>query len=195
MNTKTNTPTAPYTSLVGQKAPNFTSQAILGNGDIQNEYNTFTATKGKKTVLFFYPLNFTIFGVYSKYAPSLKIALEQIAALQRSQEAAAAMQAAERDVDMASSIASSIGPSASAVAESIARRDMDVDLTDYNVVLRRPAASTAGSSSAAPPAAPPATVPEAIREIDEVVTEMLTGQDAQSTVTAMEYTKVTGEEE
>ena len=126
----------------------------------------------------------------------LKHALEQIAALQRAQEAAAAMGAAEGDIDMASSIASSIGPSASAVAENIARRNMDVDLTDYNVVLRRRAGSTEGSTSAAS-AAPPATVAEAIREIDEVVTEILApdNQETQSTVTAMEFENITGDEE
>ena len=126
----------------------------------------------------------------------LKQALEQIAALQRAQEAAAAERAAERDVDMASSIASSIGPSASAVAENIARRDMDVDLTDYNVVLRRQAGSTAGSASTAP-APRPATIAEAIRECNEVVTEILGDdrQEAQSTVTAMEFQNITGDEE
>jgi peroxiredoxin (alkyl hydroperoxide reductase subunit C) len=44
--------------LVGKKAPDFTATAVLGN----NEFKSITLsefTKGKYTVLFFYPLDFT----------------------------------------------------------------------------------------------------------------------------------------
>ncbi|EPE37940.1 peroxiredoxin [Candidatus Photodesmus katoptron] len=45
--------------LVGCKAPDFTSAAVLGNGEIINDFNFFEFTKGKKSVLFFYPMDFT----------------------------------------------------------------------------------------------------------------------------------------
>jgi len=45
--------------LVGREAPDFTAAAVLGNGEIVNEFNFKEATKGKKAVLFFYPLDFT----------------------------------------------------------------------------------------------------------------------------------------
>lgn len=45
--------------LVGQPAPDFTAPAVLSSGEI-NEAFSFSATiKGKKAVLFFYPLDFT----------------------------------------------------------------------------------------------------------------------------------------
>ena len=47
------------TILVGKKAPDFTTQAVLGNGEIDENYNFASATKGKYAVLFFYPLDFT----------------------------------------------------------------------------------------------------------------------------------------
>ncbi len=45
--------------LVGREAPDFTAAAVLGNGEIVNEFNFKEATKGKKAVVFFYPLDFT----------------------------------------------------------------------------------------------------------------------------------------
>lgn len=45
--------------LVGRQAPDFTSPAVLGNGDIVDNYTLSDATKGKYAVVFFYPLDFT----------------------------------------------------------------------------------------------------------------------------------------
>ena len=45
--------------LVGQQAPDFVAAAVLGNGEIVNEYSFKDATKGKYAVVFFYPLDFT----------------------------------------------------------------------------------------------------------------------------------------
>ncbi|MBN7827957.1 redoxin domain-containing protein, partial [Bowmanella dokdonensis] len=45
--------------LVGRPAPDFTAAAVLGNGEIVDSYNLKDAIKGKKAVLFFYPLDFT----------------------------------------------------------------------------------------------------------------------------------------
>lgn len=45
--------------LVGKPVPDFTAPAVLGNGEIVDEYNFSEATKGKKAVVFFYPLDFT----------------------------------------------------------------------------------------------------------------------------------------
>jgi peroxiredoxin 2/4 len=45
--------------LVGRQAPDFNAAAVLGNGEIVDSFNLKEATKGKKTVLFFYPLDFT----------------------------------------------------------------------------------------------------------------------------------------
>jgi peroxiredoxin (alkyl hydroperoxide reductase subunit C) len=47
------------TVLVGKQAPNFTAAAVLGNGEIVDNYNFAEAGKGKYRVLFFYPLDFT----------------------------------------------------------------------------------------------------------------------------------------
>lgn len=44
--------------LVGRKAPDFTAAAVLGNGEIVDSYNLHEAIKGKKAVVFFYPLDF-----------------------------------------------------------------------------------------------------------------------------------------
>ena len=46
-------------SLVGNLAPDFTATAILHDNAIQNNFTLSTFLKGKKGVLFFYPLNFT----------------------------------------------------------------------------------------------------------------------------------------
>lgn len=45
--------------LVGKPAPDFTVPAVLGNGEIVDQYNLASAIKGKKAVIFFYPLDFT----------------------------------------------------------------------------------------------------------------------------------------
>ncbi|GAB3519908.1 peroxiredoxin C [Photobacterium alginatilyticum] len=45
--------------LVGRPAPDFTAAAVLGNGEIVEQFNLKQHTQGKATVLFFYPLDFT----------------------------------------------------------------------------------------------------------------------------------------
>ena len=45
--------------LVGKSAPDFTAPAVLGTGEIVDSYSFAEATKGKKAVVFFYPLDFT----------------------------------------------------------------------------------------------------------------------------------------
>lgn len=45
--------------LVGRKAPNFTAAAVLGNGQIVEDFHFDSAIRGKYAVLFFYPLDFT----------------------------------------------------------------------------------------------------------------------------------------
>ncbi len=45
--------------LVGKQAPDFTAPAVLGNGEIVDSFNFAETTKGKKAVVFFYPLDFT----------------------------------------------------------------------------------------------------------------------------------------
>ncbi|QIL88601.1 peroxiredoxin [Microbulbifer harenosus] len=45
--------------LVGKPAPDFTAAAVLGNGEIVDTFNLAEAIKGKKAVVFFYPLDFT----------------------------------------------------------------------------------------------------------------------------------------
>lgn len=45
--------------LVGRKAPDFTAAAVKGNGEIVEDFNFAETIKGKKAVLFFYPLDFT----------------------------------------------------------------------------------------------------------------------------------------
>ena len=45
--------------LVGKQAPDFTAPAVLGNGEIVDSYTLSEATKCKKAVVFFYPLDFT----------------------------------------------------------------------------------------------------------------------------------------
>jgi len=45
--------------LVGKPAPDFTAPAVLGSGEIAENYNLAEAIKGKKAVIFFYPLDFT----------------------------------------------------------------------------------------------------------------------------------------
>ncbi len=45
--------------LVGKQAPDFTAPAVLGSGEISENFNFSQATEGKKAVVFFYPLDFT----------------------------------------------------------------------------------------------------------------------------------------
>ena len=45
--------------LVGKKAPDFTTQAVLANGEIDEKYNLSEHIAGKYGVVFFYPLDFT----------------------------------------------------------------------------------------------------------------------------------------
>ena len=45
--------------LVGKQAPDFTAAAVLGSGEIVDNYNFKAAVKGKYAVVFFYPLDFT----------------------------------------------------------------------------------------------------------------------------------------
>jgi peroxiredoxin (alkyl hydroperoxide reductase subunit C) len=56
--------------LVGKKAPDFTAAAVLGDGQIVDNYNFTQATKGKYSLVFFYPLDFTF------VCPSELIALD-----------------------------------------------------------------------------------------------------------------------
>ena len=45
--------------LVGRRAPDFTAAAVLGNGQIEEQYTLSKATKNKYGLLVFYPLDFT----------------------------------------------------------------------------------------------------------------------------------------
>lgn len=45
--------------LVGKPAPDFTAPAVLANGEIVDAFNLAETIKGKKAVIFFYPLDFT----------------------------------------------------------------------------------------------------------------------------------------
>jgi len=45
--------------LVGREAPDFTAAAVLGSGEIVDNFNFKEATTGKMAVVFFYPLDFT----------------------------------------------------------------------------------------------------------------------------------------
>src|SRR3990167_784583 len=57
-------------SLVTRPAPDFTVPAVLGNGQIVNEYHFKKETNGKYALVFFYPLDFTF------VCPSELIALD-----------------------------------------------------------------------------------------------------------------------
>ena len=57
--------------LVGKKAPVFTAPAVLGDGEIVDNYNFKEAIKGKYAVVVFYPLDFTF------VCPSELIALDK----------------------------------------------------------------------------------------------------------------------
>ena len=45
--------------LVGRPAPDFTAAAVLGSGEIVDSFTLSETIKGKKAVVFFYPLDFT----------------------------------------------------------------------------------------------------------------------------------------
>jgi len=45
--------------LVTREAPDFTTTAVLGNGEIKENFNLKNHIKGKAAVLFFWPLDFT----------------------------------------------------------------------------------------------------------------------------------------
>ncbi len=45
--------------LVGRPAPDFTASAVLGDGEIVDDFNLHKTLKGKYGVVFFYPLDFT----------------------------------------------------------------------------------------------------------------------------------------
>lgn len=45
--------------LVARQAPDFTAAAVLGNGEIVDNFNLKQHIAGKAAVLFFYPLDFT----------------------------------------------------------------------------------------------------------------------------------------
>ncbi len=45
--------------LVGRKAPDFTANAVLGDGSIVNNFNLANTIEGKHAVVFFWPLDFT----------------------------------------------------------------------------------------------------------------------------------------
>lgn len=45
--------------LVGKSAPDFTAPAVLASGEIVDAFNLAETIKGKKAVIFFYPLDFT----------------------------------------------------------------------------------------------------------------------------------------
>lgn len=45
--------------LVGRDAPDFTAAAVLGNGEIVDSFTLSETIKGKVSVVFFYPLDFT----------------------------------------------------------------------------------------------------------------------------------------
>ena len=47
------------TMLVGKKAPDFTTQAVLANGEIVDSFTLSSAINGKYAIVFFYPLDFT----------------------------------------------------------------------------------------------------------------------------------------
>ncbi|GAA3959008.1 peroxiredoxin [Allohahella marinimesophila] len=57
--------------LVGKPAPDFDVPAVLGNGEIVDNFKLSEATKGKYALIFFYPLDFTF------VCPSELIALDK----------------------------------------------------------------------------------------------------------------------
>lgn len=59
------------TALVGKKAPDFTTAAVLPNGEIKTDFNLHKTINGKYAVIVFYPLDFTF------VCPSELIALDK----------------------------------------------------------------------------------------------------------------------
>lgn len=57
-------------TLVGKKAPDFTTAAVLGDGEIASNFTLSEAIKDKYAIIFFYPLDFTF------VCPSELIALD-----------------------------------------------------------------------------------------------------------------------
>lgn len=57
--------------LVGRKAPDFTVAAVMGTGEIVDEFNLHEHIRGKYGLVFFYPLDFTF------VCPSELIALDK----------------------------------------------------------------------------------------------------------------------
>lgn len=45
--------------LVGRKAPDFTTAAVMANGEINSQFNLHKAIEKKCGIIFFYPLDFT----------------------------------------------------------------------------------------------------------------------------------------
>ncbi|MEG1349903.1 MAG: redoxin domain-containing protein, partial [Hafnia sp.] len=45
--------------LVTRQAPDFTAAAVLGSGEIVENFNFKEFTKGKPAVVFFWPMDFT----------------------------------------------------------------------------------------------------------------------------------------
>lgn len=45
--------------LVGKQAPDFTTQAVLGSGEVVGDFSLSKTINGKYAVVFFYPLDFT----------------------------------------------------------------------------------------------------------------------------------------
>lgn len=58
------------TTLVGKKAPDFTTAAVLANGEISGAFNLHKEIANKYGIIFFYPLDFTF------VCPSELIALD-----------------------------------------------------------------------------------------------------------------------
>lgn len=46
-------------TLIGQKAPDFTAAAVLENGEITHQFQLSKEINGKYAIVFFYPLDFT----------------------------------------------------------------------------------------------------------------------------------------
>ncbi|HUH37730.1 MAG TPA: peroxiredoxin [Spongiibacteraceae bacterium] len=70
--------------LVGKPAPDFTANAVLGNGEIVSDFTLSGAIKGKYGLVFFYPLDFTfvcpseLLAVDSRLATFKKLGVEVI---------------------------------------------------------------------------------------------------------------------
>ena len=68
--------------LVGRQAPNFITPAVMGNGEIVENFNFHEHIKGKKAVLFFYPLDWTLFVLLS-YMSSISVWIYLESVIQR----------------------------------------------------------------------------------------------------------------